>query len=34
VHLDLELVRSLSTRVYFRVLLKTIVQVFRGENAW
>jgi exopolysaccharide production protein ExoY len=34
VNFDLELVRSLSTRVYFLVLLKTFPRVFSGENAW
>jgi lipopolysaccharide/colanic/teichoic acid biosynthesis glycosyltransferase/O-antigen ligase len=34
VNFDLELVRSLSARVYFLVLLKTFPRVFSGDNAW
>ena len=32
--LDLQLVRELSARVYFELLLRTIPEVLRGENAW
>jgi len=31
---DLELVRSHSLRMYFRVLIRTIAEVFRGANSW
>jgi exopolysaccharide production protein ExoY len=34
VALDLQLVRDLSTRVYFQLLLRTIPELLRGENAW
>jgi lipopolysaccharide/colanic/teichoic acid biosynthesis glycosyltransferase len=34
VALDLQLVRDLSTRVYLRLLLKTIPQLMSGDNAW
>jgi exopolysaccharide production protein ExoY len=32
--LDLEFVRNRSLRMYFRILLRTIPEVFRGENSW
>jgi exopolysaccharide production protein ExoY len=32
--LDLKLVRELSARVYLELLLRTIPEVVRGENAW
>jgi exopolysaccharide production protein ExoY len=32
--LDLKLVRELSIRVYLELLLRTIPEVVRGENAW
>jgi len=32
--LDLQLVRELSAGVYFELLLRTIPEVLRGENAW
>jgi exopolysaccharide production protein ExoY len=32
--LDLQLVRDLSTRVYLRVLLRTVPEVLSGKNAW
>jgi exopolysaccharide production protein ExoY len=34
VALDLQLVRELSTRVYLQLLLRTIAELVRGENAW
>ena len=34
VALDLQLVRDLSTRVYLQLLLRTIPELIRGENAW
>jgi exopolysaccharide production protein ExoY len=32
--LDLQLVRDLSARVYLELLLRTIPELLRGENAW
>jgi exopolysaccharide production protein ExoY len=32
--LDLKLARELSTRVYLELLLRTIPELVRGENAW
>jgi exopolysaccharide production protein ExoY len=34
VGLDLQLVRNLSTRVYLQLLLRTIPELVRGDNAW
>jgi exopolysaccharide production protein ExoY len=34
VALDLQLVRDFSARVYFQLLLRTIPELLRGENAW
>jgi len=31
---DLQLVRDLSTRVYLQLLLRTIPELVRGDNAW
>jgi lipopolysaccharide/colanic/teichoic acid biosynthesis glycosyltransferase len=34
VALDLQLVRDLSTRLYLQLLLRTIPELMRGDNAW
>jgi exopolysaccharide production protein ExoY len=34
VALDLQLVRDFSTRVYLQLLLRTIPELVRGDNAW
>jgi exopolysaccharide production protein ExoY len=34
VALDLRLVRDLSTRVYLQLLLRTLPELIRCENAW
>ena len=34
VSMDLQLVRDLSVRVYFQVLLRTIPELVRARNSW
>jgi exopolysaccharide production protein ExoY len=34
VALDLQLVRDFSTRVYLQLLLRTVPELVRGDNAW